>query len=77
MAGASNSTVTLQSGQPFQLNYNFEDDYSGSGNGFDRPDVVGPIVYNAHSLQLPGPELVCDPVHYHGHRRHAGLQARE
>ncbi len=42
-----NSTATLQSGQPFQLNYNFEDDYSGSGNGFDRPDVVGPIVYHA------------------------------
>ncbi len=41
-----NSTVNLQSGQPFQLNYNFEDDYSGSGNGFDRPDVVGPIVYH-------------------------------
>jgi hypothetical protein len=44
----TNSTVTLQSGQPFQLNYNFEDDYSGSGNGFDRPDVVGPIVYHPH-----------------------------
>ncbi len=41
-----NSILTLQSGQPFQLNYNFEDDYSGSGNGFDRPDVVGPIKYN-------------------------------
>jgi hypothetical protein len=41
-----NSTVTLQSGQPFQLNYNFEDDYSGSGTGFDRPDVVGPITYH-------------------------------
>jgi hypothetical protein len=40
------STVTLQSGQPFTLNYNFEDDYSGGGDGFDRPDVVGPIVYN-------------------------------
>ena len=40
------STVTLQSGQPFQLNYNFQDDFSGSGNGFDRPDVVGPIVYH-------------------------------
>ncbi|MCU1298063.1 MAG: hypothetical protein JWO91_2341 [Acidobacteriaceae bacterium] len=44
-----NSSVTLQSGQPFQLNYNFEDDYSGSGNGFDRPDVVGPIVYHPHT----------------------------
>ena len=41
-----NSSLTLQSGQPFQLNYNFEDDYSGSGNGIDRPDVVGPIVYH-------------------------------
>jgi outer membrane receptor protein involved in Fe transport len=43
-----NSITTLQSGQPFQFNYNFEGDYSGSGNGFDRPDVVGPIKYNAH-----------------------------
>jgi outer membrane receptor protein involved in Fe transport len=42
-----NSSVTLQSGQPFQFNYNFEDDFSGSGNGFDRPDVVGPIVYHS------------------------------
>jgi len=42
------STVTLQSGQPFQFNYNFEDDFSGSGEGDDRPDRVGPIVYHAH-----------------------------
>jgi carboxypeptidase family protein/TonB-dependent receptor-like protein len=42
------SSVTLQTGQPFTLNYNGEDDYSGSGEGFDRPDVVGPIVYNYH-----------------------------
>jgi Carboxypeptidase regulatory-like domain/TonB dependent receptor/TonB-dependent Receptor Plug Domain len=44
-----NSSATLQSGQPFQLNYNFEDDFSGSGNGFDRPDVVGPIVYHPNT----------------------------
>jgi hypothetical protein len=37
--------VNLQDGQPFQLNYNFEGDYSGAGQGFDRPDVVGPVVY--------------------------------
>jgi hypothetical protein len=42
------STVTLQTGQPFTLNYNAEDDFSGSGEGFDRPDVVGPVVYNYH-----------------------------
>jgi outer membrane receptor protein involved in Fe transport len=40
------STVTLQSGQPFNLNYNCEDDFSGSANCDDRPDVVGPIVYH-------------------------------
>jgi hypothetical protein len=43
-----NSTVTLQDGQPFQLNYFFEDDFSGSGEGFDRPDVTGPIQYHSH-----------------------------
>jgi len=37
--------LNLQDGQPFQLNYNFEGDYSGAGEGFDRPDVVGPIQY--------------------------------
>jgi outer membrane receptor protein involved in Fe transport len=41
-----NSVLSLQDGQPFQLNYNFESDFSGGGNGFDRPDVVGPIKYN-------------------------------
>ncbi|MGA2002016.1 MAG: TonB-dependent receptor [Terriglobales bacterium] len=44
-----NSILSLQVGQPFQLNYNFEDDYSGGGNGFDRPDVVGPIKYDARN----------------------------
>jgi len=44
-----NSSVILQSGQPFQLNYNFEDDLSGSGEGNDRPDVVGPVVYHKHN----------------------------
>jgi hypothetical protein len=37
--------ATAQTGQPFTLNYNFYGDYSGSGEGFDRPDVVGPIQY--------------------------------
>ncbi len=40
------STLTLQSGQPFQFNYNFESDFSGAGEGIDRPDIVGPIVYH-------------------------------
>ena len=39
--------VTLQDGQPFHLNYLFEGDYSGAGEGFDRPDVVGPIRYGS------------------------------
>src|ERR1700688_3564162 len=41
------SVVTLQDGQPFSFNYNFEGDYSGGGEGFDRPDVVGPIQYGS------------------------------
>jgi hypothetical protein len=39
--------VNLQDGQPFHLNYFFEGDYSGAGQGFDRPDVVGPIHYGS------------------------------
>jgi hypothetical protein len=39
--------VNLQDGQPFSFNYNFEGDYSGGGEGFDRPDVVGPIQYGS------------------------------
>jgi hypothetical protein len=67
-----NSSVNLQSGQPFTLNYNFEDDYSGGGDGFDRPDLVGPIVYNkrnpANFLQLSSFAMPCttDPTMYSG-----------
>ena len=42
-----NGVVSLQDGQPFQLNYNFEGDYSGAGEGFDRPDLVGPVRYSS------------------------------
>ena len=41
------SSLSLQDGQPFSFNYNFEGDYSGGGEGFDRPDVVGPIQYGS------------------------------
>jgi hypothetical protein len=58
------STVSLQSGQPFTLNYNCEDDFSGGGDCFDRPDVVGPIVYHKHDpsnfLDLTSFAMPCD-----------------
>jgi carboxypeptidase family protein len=58
-----NSSINLQSGQPFTLNYNAEDDYSGGGDGYDRPDVVGPIVYHkndpANFLQLSSFAMPC------------------
>ena len=38
--------LTLMSGHPFRLNYAYEGDYDGSGEGFGRPDVVAPIQYN-------------------------------
>ena len=60
-----NSTLTLQSGQPYQLNYNFQDDYSGSGNAFDRPDVVGPIHYHPNDptnyIDLSSFAIPCTP----------------
>jgi len=40
------SSVTLQSGQPYQFNLNCQDDFSGGGDCFDRPDVVGPLTQN-------------------------------
>jgi hypothetical protein len=55
-------TATLQDGQPFTLNYNFEGDYSGSGEGFDRPDLVGPVQYGsapANFLNLGNFQVPC------------------
>jgi len=43
---ALSGVVTVMSGHPFSLNYFFEGDYDGSGEGFGRPDVVAPIQYN-------------------------------
>jgi hypothetical protein len=43
--------VNLQDGQPWHLNYEFEGDYSGAGEGFDRPDVIGPIHYSSNPAQ--------------------------
>ena len=57
-----NSILTLQNGQPFQLNYNFEDDYSGSGSGFrparcrrtDRLPCTHPLNYlDMSSFAIP------------------------
>jgi len=38
--------LNLQDGQPWHLNYEFEGDYSGAGEGFDRPDQIATPVYN-------------------------------
>jgi len=63
-AGWSVSGVlTLMSGHPFSMNYNFIDDFSGSGEFYDRPDVVGPIQYNtsdpSHFLNLNSFQVPC------------------
>jgi len=58
-----NSVLTLQDGQPFQLNYFYESDFSGGGDGFDRPDVVGRPQYDprnpANYLQLTSFAIPC------------------
>ena len=38
--------LNMQDGQPWHLNYEFEGDYSGSGEGFDRPDQIATPLYN-------------------------------
>jgi len=66
------SVLSLISGHPFHVNYDFTDDFSGSGQFFDRPDAVGAIRYNRsdpnqflalNSFQVPctydGANAVC------------------
>jgi hypothetical protein len=43
--------VSLQDGQPWHLNYEFQGDYSGAGEGFDRPDVIAPLHYSSNPAQ--------------------------
>ncbi len=43
--------VNLQDGQPWHLNYEFEGEYSGAGEGFDRADVIGPVHYSSNPAQ--------------------------
>lgn len=38
---AVDAITTFSSGQPYNLTYQFEDDFNGSGELFGRPDVVG------------------------------------
>lgn len=38
--------LNLQDGQPWHLNYEFQGDYSGAGEGFDRPDQISAPQYS-------------------------------
>ena len=59
-----NGIVTVQAGQPFHLNYRFEDDYDGSGEFFGRPDVVAPVHFSGdprNFLDLTSFAVPCTP----------------
>jgi Carboxypeptidase regulatory-like domain/TonB-dependent Receptor Plug Domain/TonB dependent receptor len=43
--------LNLQDGQPWHLNYEFQGDYSGAGEGFDRPDVISAPQYSSNPAQ--------------------------
>ena len=43
--------LNLQDGQPWHLNYEFQGDYSGSGEGFDRPDEISKPQYSSNPTQ--------------------------
>src|SRR5204863_457673 len=47
-----NGVLNIQDGQPYQMNYNFEGDYSGSVGRFDSSDVV-----DTNDIVVP-----CDPA---------------
>lgn len=60
---ALSGILTIMSGHPFHLNYNGTDDYSGGGSGFDRPDVIAPVMYRyhdpSHFLDLSSFKIPC------------------
>jgi Carboxypeptidase regulatory-like domain/TonB dependent receptor len=43
--------LNLQDGEPWHLTYEFEGEYSGSGEGFDRPDQISNPQYSKNPAQ--------------------------
>lgn len=71
--------VTVQSGQPFQFNCNFEDDFDGSGSYYGVPDIVGPVHYNQSNLNeyinLAAFAVPCTPLPSGFNGVHTGYSA--
>jgi len=60
-----NGILTAQDGQPFHMILS-ADDFDGSGEGFSKPDVAGPLQYNSsdpsHFLNLSSFAVPCTPI---------------
>jgi len=64
-----NGIVTIQAGQPFGLNYNFQDDYDGSGEFFGPSGCCRSYSLFQRPSQLPGPDFVCSALYSRRHQR--------
>ena len=66
-----NGILSMQTGQPVNVNYLFEGDFNGSDEFFGRPDVVGDPKRRAYIFRMPFSTQLLLPSHAPGMRPRA------